>query len=235
MEYYFTNKENVRGRKLFIIGNEAHHLYQVLRKRTGEDIFVTDGERNLYKTVIEKIATNRIECTIIESFYNVNEREKEIILYQSLLKNPARFEFVIEKATELGVFEIVPIKTENVVNKTTDKTERWQSIALSAMKQSQRCYLPKVCPPIGFTEALEKLKSNSIKLIAHEKKDDYSLQINDLKLKDNIRSVFIGPEGGFTQKEVDDAVSNGFRILNLGKRKLRSETSAILAVGLLLN
>lgn len=235
MEHYFTNKENINDKKLFIIGDDAHHLYQVLRKKTGEDIFVTDGERNLYKTVIERIAKDRIECDIIESFYNFNEPKKEITLYQSLLKNPARFEFVIEKATELGVFEIVPIITENVVNKTTDKTERWQSIALSAMKQSQRCYLPKINSPISFTEAIQKPKSSSLKLIADEKKGDTSSGINDLEMKDNIISVFIGPEGGFTPKEVDDALTNGFKILNLGKRKLRSETAGILAVGLLLN
>lgn len=235
MEHYFTNKENIDKGKLLIIGDEARHLYQVLRKKTGEEIFVTDGERNLYKTIIERIAKDKVECIIIESFYNINEPEKEITLYQSLLKNPARFELVIEKATELGVYEIVPIITENVVNKTTDKTERWQSIALSAMKQSQRCYLPKINSPIIFTEAIKKPTGSPLKLIADEKKSDLSSQIINFKTNDNLISVFIGPEGGFTPKEVDNAVENGFKILNLGKRKLRSETAGILIVGLLLN
>jgi 16S rRNA (uracil1498-N3)-methyltransferase len=234
MEHYFTNKENINREKLFIIGDEAHHLYQVLRKNKGEEIFVTDGERNLYKTVIERIAKDRIECDILESFYNINEPEKELTLYQSLLKNPARFEFVIEKATELGVYEIVPIITENVVNKSTHRTERWQSIALSAMKQSQRCYLPKISSPISFADAIQKPECDSLKLIAHEKEDNYKFQAGVYKFNKSV-SIFIGPEGGFIPQEVDNAVSNGFKILNLGKRKLRSETAGILAVGRLLN
>ncbi len=234
MEHYFIKKENIHHDKLQITGEEAHHLLHVLRKKIDDEIFVTDGEGNLYKSVINEIVKNKIQCRILESLYNINEPDKKITLYQSLLKNPARFELVIEKSTELGVYEIIPMITENVVNKETDKTERWQSIALAAMKQSQRCYLPKVFHPIHFDDAIRNVKSNPLKLIADEREGNYKLQITDYKLETKSLSIFIGPEGGFTPQEVEIALNNGFRILNLGKRKLRSETAGIMAVGLLI-
>src|SRR5205085_5657211 len=116
------------------------------------------------------ISKDKIECSITEKYFNINEPKLQIKLYQSLLKNPARFEFVIEKATELGVYEINPIITEKVINKSSNKTERWQSIALSAIKQSQRCYMPKVHLPVDFNDAVKKCNTD-VKIIAHEKSD----------------------------------------------------------------
>lgn len=246
MEYYYTPKENVSENSLVIDGDEAEHLNKVLRKSTGEEIYVTDGQKNVYKTVIENISKSKIDCKIVEKYFDLNEPKIQIKLYQSILKNPARFEFVIEKATELGVYEVNPIITETVVNKKRDKSanklNRWQSIALSAMKQSQRCYLPFVNHPQNFDEAVKSCNTE-IKIIAHEKVDmNDSVPtlskggqggfIPDLAQSKSI-SVFIGPEGGFTDKEIELALSNGFKLLNLGKRKYRSETAAIVVMSLL--
>lgn len=233
MEYYFTPKTYISGTSLTIVDAEAKHVAKVLRKRSGEDIFITDGEGNLYKAKISSIGKEHIDCTISEKFRDVNEPAQKITLYQSLIKNPDRFEFVIEKAVELGVYAIQPVVTENVVNKTTDKSERWQSIALSAMKQSQRCYLPKVNTPVNFADAITSSRGN-LKLIAHEKTDTGSITINKISTANEV-SLFIGPEGGFSDNEVTSAINNGFKLLNLGARKYRSETAAILACGLLLN
>ena len=103
MEYYYTPKENVSGNLLVITGDETKHLNKVLRKNAGEEIYVTDGEKIVYKTVIENISKDKIECKIIEKYFDINEPKLQIKLYQSLLKNPARFEFVIEKAIELKI------------------------------------------------------------------------------------------------------------------------------------
>lgn len=233
MEYYFTPKTYISGTSLTIVDAEAKHVAKVLRKKSGEDIFVTDGEGNLYKTKITSVGKEHIDCTITERFRNINEPVQKITLYQSLIKNPDRFEFVIEKTVELGVNSIQPVVTENVVNKTTDKSERWQSIALAAMKQSQRCHLPKVNTPVSFADAVSSAAGDT-KLIAHEKTDDKSITINNLDNANEV-SLFIGPEGGFTDEEVTFAVNNGFKLLNLGARKYRSETAAVLACGLLLN
>lgn len=234
MEYYYTPKQYVSESSLTVVDDEAKHLSRVLRKKSGEEIFVTDGEGNLYKTKISGMNKTAIDCTIIEKLQNVNEPSLKITLYQSLIKNPDRFEFVIEKSVELGVYAIQPVFTENTINKTTSKVDRWQSIALSAMKQSQRCILPKIHEPISFLDALTK--AAGLKLIADEKPSDNSTSIQSLHQNKQTGeiSLFIGPEGGFSIDEVILALNNGFEALSLGARKFRSETAAIITVGLLL-
>lgn len=236
MEYYFTPKQYVTGTSLTIIDDEAKHLGKVLRKQSGAEIYVTDGEGNVYRTNISGVSREIINCDIIEKFTNLNEPKKKITLYQSLLKKPDRFEFVIEKTVELGVSEIRPVITEHVVNKSTRKVERWQLIAMAAMKQSQRCFLPKIMIPVTFEEALESA-SSGLKLIADERDFEVANAVRkiDPAITDESIDIFIGPEGGFTLKEIDLAVSAGFKPVNLGPRKYRSETAAILLTGLLLN
>ena len=252
MEHYYTNKKNISENGLVILDEEAHHLKNVLRKKTGDEIFVTDGERNLYKTRISGIEKDKILCRIEVKYYDLNEPKRKIHLYLALLKNPSRFEFAIEKAVEIGVNEITPLITEHVINKKTNKVERWQSIALSAIKQSQRCYLPAINKPVPFKTALQQLTlfKNSDKqttspsslpddkagmtggaFLADEKensKTSFSLLSNDI-------SLFIGPEGGFSNEEVESAEECGIQIISLGKRKLRSETAAILGVSKLID
>ncbi len=237
MEYYYTEKINISENSLVIKGNESKHLLKVLRKSEGEEIFVTDGERNLYNTVISEINNDEIKCDIIEKSYDVNEPEIQITLYQSLLKNPSRFEFVLEKATELGVNEITPLITHNVINKEQDKQSRWQTIVLSAIKQSQRCFLPNVNHPLNFTEALKIPGKNDLKIMADERNFVNSICADELKrLTTGKRpvSIMIGPEGGFTQEEIEIALKSSFSLLSLGERKLRSETAAIAVLSIIL-
>lgn len=237
MEYYYTPQEYIFPDKLEIHGDEAKHLSKVLRKSAGDVINVTDGRYNLYKTRVDSVSAKNIVCSIITKIETNNEAGNKVFLYQSLLKNPSRFEYAVEKCTEIGVYEITPLISEHVINKTASKTDRWQSIALSAMKQSQRIYLPVVNTPILFNQAFdEDLSDNILKLIAHEQKTDNSIYLKDLGNLNNYNSVklFIGPEGGFSQSEIDKAVNYGFKVLNLGNRKYRSETAAVLACGCIL-
>jgi 16S rRNA (uracil1498-N3)-methyltransferase len=237
MEYYFTSGKKTAGDKLTIEGDDFKHLSKVLRKKKGELIWVTDGEKNLYKAEIVSLDKDSIKCRILEKSYNVNEPEIKVTLYQSLLKNPARFEFVLEKSVELGVYEINPIITEYVINKKSNKTNRWQSIALAAMKQSQRCYLPKVNHPINFAEALSLPGKDDLKITADERIFPNTMYADELKSiirKNRGIAVFIGPEGGFTDEEIESAVKAGFITLNLGDRKYRSETAAIALLSIIL-
>lgn len=233
MEYYYTPKQYISSGSLTIVDDEAKHLGRVLRKQTGEEIYVTDGEGNLYKSKINSVDKQLIGCSITQSFQNLNEPSVKINLYQSLIKNPDRLEFSIEKSVELGVNSIHTVITENVVNKTTNKTERWQSIALAAMKQSQRCYLPIVSEPVSFSDALSNAKGE-LKLIADEKNLPGKINIKDITGNYLSIDLFIGPEGGFTPAEAELAVNSGFKILDLGARKYRSETAAIFAISHLL-
>ena len=241
MEHYYTSPENIAPPNLTIFGDEAKHLAKVLRKEKGSDIHVTDGLGNLYYCSIESITKNEILCIIKSKQFNINETSIKLTAYISLLKNPSRFEFAIEKLTELGIYEIQPVITEHVISKEKDKTGRWQSIALSAMKQSQRCYLPAVKSPIFFTEAVKSCNS-SLKLIAHEKATLTPLpapwlrQAGQPPLLEERGSVtlFIGPEGGFSDEEIFHAEDNGFQVFSLGTRKFRSETAAVAAAALIL-
>lgn len=243
MEYHYTHKNNVSESELTITDKEAHHLKNVLRKKVGDELFVTDGERNLYKVMIEEIVKEKIHCKINEKMHNVNESQKNVHLYLALLKNPSRFEFAIEKCVEVGVNEITPIITEHTINKKIDKNQRWQMIALSAMKQSQRCYLPKINHPISFNEAVQNCKT-SLCLLADEREAPPFLPLYEVidkgeekpitQNKTNNISLFIGPEGGFSNEEVEYAKENHFKIVSLGTRKFRSETAAIVGLSNLL-
>lgn len=233
MEYYYTPKHYISSATLTIVDDEAKHLARVLRKQHGEEIFVTDGEGSVYRCKINTLAKEFIDCSIIEKVSSLNEPKIKINLYQSLIKNPDRFEFAVEKAVELGAHTVHPVITEHVINKTTNKQERWQSIALAAMKQSQRCMLPKISEPVNFADAVVSAKGE-LKLIADEKENVSRISFADIKVSPGTIDIFIGPEGGFSALEAELAVSHGFKILSLGARKFRSETAAIYTISKLL-
>jgi 16S rRNA (uracil1498-N3)-methyltransferase len=234
MEHYYTNKANIFQDELFIIDEEAKHISKVLRKKTGEEIYVTDGDRNLYRAEIQSFDKRKISCRIIEKLYNVNEPEIRVSLYPALLKKPSRFEFIVEKATELGVISINPVITEHVINKSSDRTERWQLVALAAMKQSARCCLPGIAHPVKFDEALKLLPKDGLNLIADERQSTMSIEKLESKPGKKEVTLFIGPEGGFSQSEIELAKSSGCEIINLGPRKYRSETAAVAALAVIL-
>jgi 16S rRNA (uracil1498-N3)-methyltransferase len=256
LEYYYTNSENIKDNELIIRDDEAKHLATVLRKKTSENIFVTDGNYNIFECVIKEIKNDSVRCEIKNRTKDENEPSIKIYLFPALLKNPSRFEFIIEKCCEIGVYEINPIITEHVISKTRDKSARWQQIALSAMKQSRRSYLPKINHPINFSDIINVPKSatadlrligneedpvikreGQINIIADERPELENISLKDLKaiLTDKKEiNIFIGPEGGFSEKEISLALQSNFNILNLGKRKLRSETAAIVVCGVIL-
>jgi 16S rRNA (uracil1498-N3)-methyltransferase len=239
MDYFYTPREYISSSSLSITDQEAKHLAKVLRKKSGDEIYVTDGVFNLYKCKIQNINNELVNCEITEKFYNINESKIKINLYISLIKNPNRFEFAIEKAVELGVYSITPVICKNTVNKTTEKTERWQSIAIAAMKQSQRCYLPLIYSAVNFINAVNKSNSD-IKLIADEKEKISQLnyiqtkELAELLNKITSIDIYIGPEGGFTLNELEEANSYGFKTINLGSRKFRTETAAIYLISKIL-
>jgi 16S rRNA (uracil1498-N3)-methyltransferase len=230
MDYFYTPPSLIRNTSLVIQGDELHHLSKVLRKKVGETIIVVDGKEHAYKTVLQSISRSSAECKILETFHRFNEPDVEVKLAFALLKNPSRMDFLVEKCTELGVREFIPLRTERtIVSKV--HTERLQKIALSAMKQCGRSFLPPIHSPADFDEALTYLRSCERKLITHEKADE----MITVGGHSETVGVLVGPEGGFTEEEIQAAVESGFKPVSLGPRRLRSETAAIAVLTLLLS
>jgi len=233
MEYYFTKKINVNPEKseLIIDDFEYKHLVKVLRKSTGDEITITDGERNIYGCIIKRIEKNRIICTIEKTNYNLYELSVDIKLFLSPLRNLSRFEFAIEKAVELGVNSIHPVITEHTVNKnifSSSKAERLRKIIIGAMGQSQRCLLPKLSEPVTFEKMIEETSFDENKIVMYEFSEDRS----EIKLLDKSKGLLlmIGPEGGFSKSEISKLLINNWQVRSLGDRKIRAETAVIVSV-----
>lgn len=238
MEYYYTKKANVdiERKELVISDFEFKHLTKVLRKKTGDKLTVTDGEYNIYYCEITKIEKTKLFCRILGSDNYLYEPEINITLYLSPLRNSARFEFAIEKSVELGVKTIQPVITEFTVNKnyfSGTKTDRLNKIIIGAMGQSQRCYLSKLENPISLNELINKTSNGKNKIVMYESSEDKSGITFDRSLKEV--SLLIGPEGGFSNEEINLLNKNRWKVKSLGERKLRAETAVIVSIYELLN
>jgi 16S rRNA (uracil1498-N3)-methyltransferase len=216
---------------IVIRGEEYRHLGRVLRKTTGDHVAVTDGCDNWYECVIQLLDRTHAECRIVEVRNRVNEPKMEVTLAVSILRNPARLDFLVEKATELGVRAIIPMICERTVAKQ-EKHARLEKIAIAAMKQSGRSYLPRISPPSPFVGLMAHAQSHALRLIPHEATEQSQFIGSVLKHHPRAVSVLVavGPEGGFTESELAEARGNGFVPISLGPRRLRSETAAISAL-----
>jgi 16S rRNA (uracil1498-N3)-methyltransferase len=235
MEYFFVRPEDITHGSLAILGEESKHIARVLRKNVGDRIFVTDGNDTMYEAVITGIGKTETRCSIAAMHRKYNEPSVDVTLAVSLLKNPARFDYLVEKATELGVRMILPIICERTISQR-GKYDRLEKIALSAMKQSGRSWLPRIQP----AQKIETLINNSshyyLKFMPHEKTEAVCTIKSELKLHEDIHSmlIIIGPEGGFSEAEVNLAMQTGFKQVSLGSRRLRTETAAVVAMSQLL-
>lgn len=225
MPKFFTKPDYICGNVLKITGEDVSHISKVLRMSAGEEIVVCDGEGNDYNAVITSISKTEVVAEIIGKYICDAEPCVNVTLYQALPKQ-GKMEYIIQKTTELGINKIVPVYTKRCVVKPSDKTERWQKVAESAAKQSGRGIIPEILPTVSFNEAVEQMKDFDLALMPYECEEDGKLK-NVLKSCEykNI-SIFIGPEGGFDLKEVEDAKNLGVKTVTLGKRILRTETAA---------
>ena len=232
MDYFYADPSDIRGQTLVLRGNEHNHLARVLRKKVGDRIAVTDGLDNSYRVVIRSLERHVAECEILETKAHFNEPAVEVTLAASLLRNPARFDFLVEKATEAGVRTIIPLRCERTVPKH-EKHARWEKIALAALKQSGRSHLPEISALTEFGELAPHASDYLLRLIPHEGTDVSSFVSEILKrhaLADSIL-IAVGPEGGFSERELELARGHDFLPVSLGPRRLRSETAALLALG----
>lgn len=245
MYHFFVSKANIdtTNRKVFIEGGDYNHIRNVLRMHPGEEISVGTGEDdNDYRCRIEGFEDERVICALDSVRSSGTESPAQIILFQGIPKAD-KMEMIIQKCTELGVSEIVPVSCERCVVKLDDKkagskVTRWQGIAEAAAKQSKRAIIPEITMPLSMKEALRKAEDMEIKIIPYELKDgmETTAEIFEqiAKLKDRSSdgkkpqiAVFIGPEGGFTEEEVKLSKEAGVLPVSLGKRILRTETAGM--------
>ena len=204
---------------------ESKHIVKVLRKKDGDILFVTNGLGFLFTTKI--VLAIESKCTVaIVSFEKYNKLPFHLHLAVAPTKMNDRFEWFLEKATEIGVSEITPIICEHSERKFI-KNERFEKIIASAMKQSNQYYLPKLNEPIVFKDFLKQEFSGK-RFIAHCEETDKTLLKDVLKPKSDV-TILIGPEGDFSVKEIQLALDTRFIPVSLGHTRLRTETAAIVA------
>lgn len=229
MEYFYTPPHFINRDQLTVEGEEFAHLTHVMRKKIGDAITVVDGKGHAYTTTIVAISNRSALCTIGAHHNRLHEADVDVTIAVGLLKNASKYDFLVEKVTEIGVNSIVPLLTERTIPRHA-RTDRWQKLALAAMKQSGRCTLPAVYPVISFLDFLAKRSDADLKLLPTEATG--MPPIHQAVAHRPLRSVLlcIGPEGGFTDGEVGLAREHGFLPVSLGTRRLRTETAAIVSV-----
>ncbi|WP_291964978.1 16S rRNA (uracil(1498)-N(3))-methyltransferase [Caloramator sp.] len=239
MHKFFVKTDNIINDKINITNDDIQHITKVLRLKIGDTIQICDGNENEYICDIVEINKKNVICQIKEKFKNRNESNINIVLFQGLPK-AQKMELIIQKGVEIGVKEFYPIITERVVVKTDgkdicNKLERWNRISYEAAKQSNRGIIPTVNNLISFEEALDILKRFDLVVVPYEKEKSTSFKelFNESRDYKNI-AVIIGPEGGFSEEEINIFIKNGFKPITLGPRILRTETAGLVASTILL-
>jgi len=220
--FYIQNPE----KEIILSSEESKHARKVLRKKEGDILNFTDGKGGFYKAEITVADTRKCRLQIISSEQKRKQHSYHLHIAIAPTKNMDRYEWFLEKATEIGIDEITPIICDHSERKVL-KTERCNRILLSAMKQSLKFHLPKLNEPISLTDFL-KSNVDGTKYIAHCE-DGEKLDLKTVN-KTEKTIILIGPEGDFSQKEIDLALQNQFKGVSLGTSRLRTETAGIIAV-----
>jgi len=226
MQLFYNSAISENAENFFFDREESKHIIKVLRKKEGDHLFVTNGLGFLFTTEIILASDAKCQVKIISS-----EKSEPLNYKLHLAVAPTkmndRFEWFLEKATELGVTEITPIICDHSERKSI-KTDRFDKIMLSAMKQSLQSYLPKLNEPIAFKDFMKLQKNEGLNLIAHCEETDKKSLKSLLKPNQDV-TILIGPEGDFSEKEINLALENNYIPVTLGNTRLRTETAAVVA------
>ncbi len=238
MYKFFISQKQIKDEKVKIIGEDVNHIANVLRlKKSDKIILCNKDEFESYISEITEIKKEYIECRIIEKVSETTESKVSIDLFQGLPKSD-KMEYIIQKATELGVKNIYPVNFERCIVKFDKKTEikkldRWQKIAEVAAKQSKRDVIPTIKNIINNKKICKEAEKYDIILVAYEMEDKVTLKsiLNSLNKEGMLNiGLVIGPEGGLCEKEVEELVNSGAKSVTLGKRILRTETASLMMI-----
>lgn len=237
MYNFFVTSENKKDNHYFITGDDYNHIKNVLRMTVGEQFLVScEDTSNLCE--IESIESDTVVVKIVEKNYQSTNLPIKIHLFQGLPKSD-KLELIIQKAVELGVATITPVSMKRSIVKIDDKKkkskqERWQAIATAAAKQSKRTSIPEVCEVLTYKEFISKAQELDLLLVPYECAEGMAATksaLSEIRSGMNV-GIIIGPEGGFEEKEIQEALSVGGKVISLGARILRTETAAITALAM---
>lgn len=242
MHKFFTPKELINGEVAKIIGDDVKHIYKVLRISPGEEVVLNDCNGTEYLAKVSTVNKQEVLLDILNKIDINNESSVKIYLFQGLPKSQ-KMDLIVQKGTELGINEFIPTITHRVDVKLKGefkKLDRLNRIALEAAKQSKRSIVPKVSEPIEFNEMLDRIQDLDLMLVPYENSKNFGIKtlINSLRNEkniDNIKSIgiFVGPEGGIEEEEIEKLKETGAHIVTLGKRILRTETAGFVAATLI--
>ncbi len=238
MHRFFVNRESIIADHVKMTGNDAEQIRKVLRIREGEEIAVLDGLGWEYKVKLTEIKKGHVTGEIIFKDFKSEDTKIKIVLGQGIPKGE-KMDFIIQKATELGVNEIVPLKLERCIVKIPplgglEKNKRWQRIAKESSEQSLRRFIPSINTIYDLKQFCDKYKDTDLKIVFYEEEKIKGLR-KFLNEKGEVKSVsvIVGPEGGLSSEEIEIANSYGFISIGLGQRILRTETVALSVISIL--
>ncbi|MFU0827889.1 MAG: Ribosomal RNA small subunit methyltransferase E [Lachnoclostridium sp.] len=241
MYRFYVDPDQTGDSKIKITGSDVNHIKNVLRMKPGENIIVCNGQGKDFYCIITEISDDVVLTEVVKVSVTDTELDGKIYLFQGIPKKD-KMEFIIQKAVELGIYEIIPVMTKRTVVKLEDKKkeqkriERWQAIATSAAKQSNRGIIPKVRNIMYFEEALNLALNMDCKMIPYENAKDITKTRDIIQNtpKANSIAIFIGPEGGFEEEEIKRAAETGFLPVTLGRRILRTETAGLAILSMIM-
>ncbi len=245
MYKFFVDESAVNESTVMITGEDYNHIANVLRMKVGEEILVSVGSDREYLCGIAAFEEDSVTASILDVYGSNRELPAAITLYQALPKGD-KMETIIQKAVELGAGKIVPVITDRVIVKLDDKKRdkkvaRWNAISEAAVKQSKRNVVPEVLSPLKFKDAIAEAEAMDYAIIPYENADGIA---GSRALIDSICTgcsepgkeiaVFIGPEGGFSESEIELATGHGVKPVTLGHRILRTETAGMTVLSILM-
>lgn len=225
MQLFYNPKLDGSVSQFVFTPEESRHIVKVLRKKESDNLLITNGKGYIFEAKIMVADTKRCKAQIISS----TKKHRKMYWFHLVVaptKSNDRFEWFLEKATEIGVDEITPVICDRSERKII-KQERMEKVLQSAMKQSMQAYLPQLNPITTYSEFIEK-ERDGLLFIAHCEEDE-KMELKRRVAPDKDVTILIGPEGDFSEKEINKAYEKGFLPVSLGRNRLRTETAAIVA------
>jgi len=236
MQKFIIQKIEALPFKTSITGQDAKHIFKVLRKKTGDQMSITDGKGRDYNAVISMAMPDIIKIDIIEKLDSITESFINITLCSGMLKDK-KMDFIIKHVTQLGIQKWIPFFCERSIprpniKRIKNRKKRWESIAKESLKQCNRSCIPQISEPLSFKTFMEQSENHDLKIAFHETSNQ-KIKTVEKSISPKKIIILIGPEGGFSQKEILLAKEKGFLSHALGPRILRAETASIAACTLI--